>query len=212
LREIQRLEVFRRIFAESSKGRGLASSVVGIFRFSGDRLEVEVARRILLGVPPKRALDALLHAGDPASKELISFVTSQAMVDARAAGRRGERLVVMFERWARISERRRLEQNVLSLRGRMVSAIVGGVLAFLSSLAPFVVSFQLFTSAPSTSGDSMAFAALAMALISSAFLDSYLSIRRRYLGPLIAGTAFLVTRQMAIPITSVTPPILWGVK
>src|SRR5437016_1807111 len=114
---------------EASRGRGLASSLVDTFRLTRDPSEKDVARLVLLGIPAKNALNRLLESEETGMKSLVTYVASESGLSARDAGRRAERLSVTFERWARLKERRRLEQRVLELRGHMVSAILGPVMA-----------------------------------------------------------------------------------
>ena len=94
----------------------------------------------------------------------------------------------------------------------MVSAILGPVMAFLSSLAPFVMSFQFLSAAPAPSGGFVVYAAFAMTIASSAFLGSFFSTRRRYIDPVVAGITFAVALQMTAPIANVPPPSLWAIK
>lgn len=212
MREIQRIGRLRRIFTESSKGRGLASSLVDTFRFSKDKSEKEVARLILLGIPPTQALRLLLESGERGARGLVNYIVAEGRVNARNAGRRAEKLAIMFERWARLKETRILEQKVMELRGHIISAILGAVLAFLASLAPFVASFQLFA-VPSPLGSGLVvYSGCAMTIVSSAFLGSFLSPRRRYVDPIIAVIAFLVALQMTAPIANVPAPNLGGIK
>ena len=196
----------------SSRGRGLASSLVDTFRLTRDPSEKDVARLVLLGIPAKNALNRLLESEETGMKSLVTYVASESGLSARDAGRRAERLSVTFERWARLKERRRLEQRVLELRGHMVSAILGPVMAFLSSLAPFVMSFQFLSGAPAPSSGFVVYAAGAMTIASSAFLGSFFSTGRRYIDPIVAGIAFAVALQMTAPIASVQPPSFVGIK
>ncbi|TLX96502.1 MAG: hypothetical protein E6K96_06105 [Thaumarchaeota archaeon] len=190
----------------------MASSLVDTFRLSRDPSEKDVARLVLLGIPAKNALNRLLESEETGMKSLVTYVASESGLSARDAGRRAERLSVTFERWARLKERRRLEQRVLELRGHMVSAILGPVMAFLSSLAPFVMSFQFLSAAPAPSGGFVVYAAFAMTIASSAFLGSFFSTRRRYIDPVVAGITFAVALQMTAPIANVPPPSLWAIK
>jgi len=212
LKEIQRIARLRKIFSESSKGRGLASSLVTVFKPSGERSEEEVARMILLGFPPARGFRLLLGSEEGSTKALVDFMASGSRVNVRNAGRRAEKLAIIFERWARMRERRILEQKVLELRGHIISAILGAVLAFLSSLAPFISSFQLFGIPAPSDGNLVVYAGGSMAIVSSAFLGSFLSSRRRYLDPIIAAGAFLLAVQMIAPLTNIPAPSLGAIK
>jgi len=179
---------------------------------SRDPSEREVARLVLLGIPAKKALNRLLESEETGIRSLVTYVASESGLSARDSGRRAERLSITFERWARLKERRRLEQKVLELRGHMVSAILGPVMAFLSSLAPFVLSFQFLSGASAPSGGLLVYAAGAMSIASSAFLGSFFSTQRRYLDPLIAGISFALALQMTAPIANVPPPSLLAIK
>jgi len=86
------------------------------------------------------------------------------------------------------------------------------VMAFLSSLAPFVMSFQFLSGAPAPSSGFVVYAAGAMTIASSTFLGSFFSTGRRYIDPIVAGIAFAVALQMTAPIASVQPPSLVGIK
>ena len=212
MREIQSIGRLRRIFADISKGRGLASSLVGTFRFSGDASEKNVARLLLLGIAPTQAMRRLTRSEDRAATGLVRYIVTEGRVNARDAGRRAEKLVIMFERWARLKEGRILEQRVMELRAHIVCGILGAMLAFLASLAPFVGSFQLFAVSSPSAGGLVVYSACAMTIVSSAFLGSFLSPRRRYIDPVIAGITFLVALQMSAPIANVPAANLVGIK
>ena len=104
-----------------------------------------------------------------------------------------------------------MEARVLEFRANMVSAVMGAVLAFLSSLAPLLGSLQ-FPPAPASGVQNLlVYAGGAMTLVSSSFLGLFLS-RRPYVCVIVAGAAFLFTLWLASPLLDVKLPNLWGIK
>jgi hypothetical protein len=190
----------------------LASSMVEAFRLSRETREEDAARTVLLGFPAKSALARLLRPGEAGVDLLVKYIASESTLSAKDAGMRAEKLSITFERWATLKERRRLEQGVLQLRGHIVAAILGAVMAFLSTLAPFVLSFQFLAGTSAPPDSLVVYAGFAMTVVSSAYLGSFFSNRRRYLDPIIAAVAFLVSVELTAPIANVPPPNLWAIK
>ncbi len=188
----------------------MAASIVEVYR-DGDGEEGRVARSLLLGFPPKVAIKPVLEGSDPLARGLARYVAHQGGMNLSETGRSAGKLSNLFTRWAKLNEGRRMEARVMELRANMVSAVMGAVLAFLSSLAPLLSSLQ-FSLVQVTSGPNLlVYGAGVMTMISASFLGIFLS-RRPYTCLIIAGGAFLLTLWLVSPLLAVKLPNLGGIK
>jgi hypothetical protein len=199
------------VFVELTKGRGLAASIVEVYRYDEGE-EGSVAHHVLLGFPPKAALMPVLRSSDPLTRGLARYIAHQGSVNLSETGRSAGKLSSLFTHWAKLNERRSMEARVFEVRGMIVSAVMGAVLAFLSSLAPLLSSLQ-FTLEPVTGGGQnlLVYAGGVMTVVSSGFLGLFLS-RRPYVSVLVAGTVFVLTLWLVSPVLDITLPNLGGIK
>jgi hypothetical protein len=189
----------------------LAASIVEVYRFDeGD--EGSVAQHVLLGFPPKSALMPVLGSTDPLVRGLARYVAHQGSVNLSETGRSAGKLSSIFTHWAKLNERRSMEARVFEARGIIVSAVLGAVLAFLSSLAPLLSSLQ-FTLEPVAAGGQnlLVYAGGVMTIVSSGFLGLFLS-RKPYMFVFVSGTVFVVTLWLVSPLLDITLPNLGGIK
>ena len=205
------IDLLRTVLRRSARGMGVAASFVGAFLESEDEKARDAVRRTLLGTPLEQSIGGLAadwgEAGD-----LLRFVVTQSRVDAVEASRSAERLSALFERWAHLKERRAMEMKVMEFRGLIVSAVAGVVVGMLSTLAPFVASFQAtltLTGAVPTPSYSPYEGGLFL-LPSAVFLGLYLSPRRPYLHVALSLAAFGAVTYFLGPLTEFGLPGVGG--
>jgi hypothetical protein len=201
-REAERIETVARVLRLSAKGGGVAASAIEVFGRSPEPDELDAARKILLGVPLDGAFSALT-AGRGAAGSLLRFLVAQAKINAPEASKRGEKISVLFGRWVRMNERRTMEQKVVAFRSLLVSGVLGGVCAIVSSLAPVLASFQVSLSPQPAPLWYLPFAGLLFAVPSSGLLGVFVSRRRAYLNVLVCTIAYLVALSLFGPIAPV---------
>jgi len=204
LKRIQRLKVALRYAVQ---GRGIGAAVVEVFG-RGDRSEKETARRILLGIPVRESVSGLVRRRREPASDLIRYVVSDASINAVEAGRRAERLTRYFEHWAETKEKRALEQKAMEVRAHMVAAVLGAVLAMVSSLAPILASFRFLSVQPTQPANLFPYFGFCLCLVSSSFLGLYASSHRPYIEPAISSTLFLIVYALVSPILSFSIPSL----
>jgi hypothetical protein len=98
------------------------------------------------------------------------------------------------------------------MRGLLMSAVLGAVMATLSALGPIVASSGLFSQDSTASGPALHYAAAAMVAVSSSLLGLFLSGRRFYLNLTVALGVFLVAFSATSPLASVPIIGVWGAK
>ena len=185
----------RQVLRLSSRGKGVAASVVETFRQSDRRGEKEVVRRIMLGHPVRKAM-APLYAegkrGERYASDLMRYVVEQAGVDAAEASKGADRLTTLFEHWIWMTHQRAMDQKVMETRSILVSTILGGVTAMVSTLAPVLTSFQLSLSGtPPVSQSYSPYWGILLVLPAASFLGVFFSRRRAYLNLVATSVAYL---------------------
>jgi hypothetical protein len=208
MRELERIERLKIALRHATQGRGVGAAVVEVFRGSHDREEREAARRILLGISVRDSVAPMTNSGEPGF-DLLRYVVSEARVNSVEAGKNAEKLSRHFERWAETKQKRNLESRAMEVRAHMIAAIMGAVLAMISSLAPILASFQLVVAAVSpttTTGPSdMAYFGFGAAVISSVFLGLFSSPRRPYVEPIICAVAYIGMFLLISPLVVFSP-------
>lgn len=207
------IELLRTVLRRSSKGLGVAASFVGAFVVSKDKKAMEAVRRTLLGTPLEQSMAGLAAEWGEAG-DLLKFVVTQSRVNAVEASKSAERLSTLFERWAHLKEKRAMEMKVMEFRGLIVSTVAGVVVGMLSSLAPFVASFQVTLTGTGTgTSPALGFSPYEggiFLLPSAVFLGLYLSPGRPYLHVLLSLAAFLVVTYFLGPLTTFSLPGVGG--
>lgn len=204
--DLSLMERLRQVLRLSSRGKGVAASVVETFRESGRRGEMEMVRGILLGHPvgeAMRSLESDRKGGDTYTRDLMLYVVEQAKVDAAEASKRADKLTTLFEHWIWMKRQRAMEQKVMETRSIIVSAILGGVTAMVSSLAPVLSTFQLSLSETQPYAPASAYSpywGILFVLPAASFLGLFFSARRAYLNVLAAGLAYLVVTYFFGPL------------
>ncbi len=202
----------RRVFSSVSEGEGLACSLVRTFKESSGEGR-EVAKRILLGLPVRTALEPL--AGDE-SRELgmlAGLMAGSSSASARVLGRKGEDLSVIFEGRLKARETRRMEEKVMQTRGFIMSAVMGAVVALLASLGPLVGSLNFATQAPpQVNAAVLLWSGAAMTTMSSGMLGFFMSGRRFYADVLISLVVYALAVEAISPLSVVQVVGLWGIK
>jgi hypothetical protein len=196
----------RQVLRLSSHGKGVAASVVETFIDSDREAEVEMVRRIMLGFTVKQSMKPLVSRGRENGRftsDLMLYVVEQAKVDAAEASRRADKLSTLFEHWIWMTRQRAMEQKVMETRSIMVSAILGGVTAMVSSLAPILTTFQLSLSETQSASAAPVYSpylGILFVLPAASFLGIFFSRRRAYLNLLAASAAYLVVAYFFGPL------------
>jgi hypothetical protein len=196
----------RQVLRLSSHGKGVAASVVETFRGSDRKGEREMVRSIMLGHTVREAMRSLesdRKGADAYTRDLMLYVVEQAKVDAAEASRRADKLTTLFEHWIWMKRERAMEQKVMETRSIMVSAILGGVTAMVSSLAPVLTTFQLSLDETQPLASASAYSpywGILFVLPAASFLGVFFSRRRAYLNVLAAGLAYLVVTYFFGPL------------
>jgi hypothetical protein len=131
------------------------------------------------------------------------YVVEQARVDATEASRRADKLTTLFEHWIWMTRQRSMEQKIMETRSIMVSAILGGVTAMVSSLAPVLTTFQLSlgdSQATPTASAYSPYLGILFVVPAASFLGVFFSRRRAYLNVLAASAAYLVVAYFFGPL------------
>ncbi len=199
--ELSRMVKLRQVLRLSARGKGIAASIVETFRGSPVEEESEMVRRILLGNPVERAAADLISRNDH-SRDVLLYVVNQAKADAVEASRRADRLTSLFEHWVWMKQQRIVEQRIMETRSIMVSAILGGVTAMISSLAPVLSTFQLTFGSP-TPPPSPSYLGILFVAPAALSLGFFFSPRRAYLNLLVSVTAFGLVSYFFTPLVAI---------
>jgi len=186
--ELARMGKLRQVLRLASQGKGIAASIVETFRGSRAAGESEMVRRILLGNPVDVAVKEVISGSDR-TREILLYVVNQAKVDAVEASKRADRLTTLFEHWVWMKQQRVVEQKIMETRSIMVSAILGGVTAMISALAPVLASFQLTLGTQPPPATPSYLGAL-FVVPAAAFLGFFFSPRRAYINLVVATAAY----------------------
>ncbi len=102
-----------------------------------------------------------------------------------------------------MTRQRVLDQKVMETRSIMVSAILGGVTAMVSALAPVLTTFQLSLSETQPASPTSSYSpywGILFVLPAASFLGFFFSTRRAYLNVLAASMAYLVVTYFFGPL------------
>ena len=207
--EFAALQSLREALGMMADGRGASGALVVALRDS--RGTDQVARETLLGKPPRAALRPLLSSGGREAALLASLVAGSESGDSELMGRRGEELSRVIEGWLEARAARQLEQRVLAFRGLLVSAVLGGLCAMVSTLAPLLGGLPGQGGAPPDIGALQAWAGT-MAVASASMLGLFTSRRGAALDAVAAVVAFILVASSVGPLAALAPIGGWGVK
>lgn len=204
------LVLLKRLLASVSSGRGVSGSIV--FAFGGAKgNERSAARMVLLGHPPRTSLASMAPYESKEVGMLASLVTLASGSDVALMGKKGLELSTILERWLKAREARLMETRVMQMRGFVMSAVLGAVMAILSALGPIVSTSSLLGPA-APGGPSLDYASVTMVAVSSSMLGLFLSGRRFYLNLALALFVFWLALSAASPLSSIPGASLWGIK
>jgi hypothetical protein len=208
LKELERIERLKIALRQATQGRGIGAAVVEVFRRSKEQGEYEAARQILLGIPVRESVSPMATNNREAGFDLLRYIVFEARVNSVEAGRKAEKLTSYFERWAEMKQKRSLEQKAMEVRAHMISAILGAVLAMISSLAPILASFQFLATPGPTPPSSLPYFGFAFTVTSASFLGMFSAPRRPYVEPLISSLTYVVTYFLIAPLVVFSVPSL----
>lgn len=199
-KDIARMGKLRQVLRLCAQGKGIASAIVEAFGSSLADAEREMVRRILLGMPAEQATASLITARD-ASWEVLLYLVKQSKVDAVEASRRADRLSSLFERWAWRRRQRLVEEHIMETRSIMVSAVLGGVTAMISAVAPVLASFQLTLGAPPPV-PTPSYLGVLFVVPAASFLGYFFSPRRAYVNLAVSVAAYALAAYFFAPLLS----------
>jgi hypothetical protein len=210
-REFAMINRLRRVFTATREGMGLATALVQTFG-PADGEPKGVARMILLGLPPRVALEPIVGDGSRELSMLAGLLSTSSSSSTEAIGGKGERLSTIMERWLKMKEARIMEQRVMQMRSHLMSAVLGAVVAMLASLGPLVSNLNLIAgSAPQSSG-LLVWSTACMVAISSGMLGLFMSGKRFYFDVILSLTTFAFVCYAVAPLASVPVVNIWGIK
>jgi hypothetical protein len=199
--ELARMVKLREVLRLAARGKGIAASIVETFRESPAEEESDMVRRILLGNPVERSTADLISRNDH-SRDVLLYVVNQAKADAVEASRRADKLTSLFEHWVWMKQQRIVEQRIMETRSIMVSAILGGVTAMISALAPVLSTFQLtLGSQPMPTNPS--YLGVLFVVPAALFLGFFFSPRRAYLNLIVSVAAFGLVSYFFAPLVTI---------
>ncbi|MDV3277416.1 MAG: hypothetical protein LYZ69_02985 [Nitrososphaerales archaeon] len=210
-RDLARLLLLRHVLDSVSSGRGVSASIVKSLG-AGGKEERAAARKVLLGHPPAVSLAALVSDEARELSMLASLIVNASRSSARVMGQKGEALATVLEGWLKAREARLLEGRVLQLRGYIMCAVLGAVMAIISAIGPVVSSINFLQAGSSTGGPTLTYTAAALVGISSSMLGVFLSGKRFYVDLAVAMTVFALALEAASPLAAVPVAPLWGIK
>jgi hypothetical protein len=210
-KELAELLRLRSVLNSVSSGRGVSASIVRTLA-GGERGERSAARMVLLGHPPSVALAPLTTENTRELAMLTGLIANVSTASAKVLGRKGEALSNILENWLKAKETRAMERRVMQARGYVMCAVLGAVMAIMSTLGPVVGSISFLQSAPPTPSPYLGYASGAMVAFSSSMLGIFLGGRRFYINLAIAGVVFLLGTSAAAPLASFPVSGLWAIK
>lgn len=209
--DLDTLLLLRRTLVALGRGQGLANSLVLTFAHSVDPT-LSVAQLSLLGHPPNVALAGLTHDQSAEVSMLASLLANSTRGSTSLAGQRGEKLSLVLERWLKSREARRMETRVLRFRGLVMSAVLGAVMAIVSTLAPVLGSLSFGAPQPQVDPFALKYGALAMSAVSSAMLGFFVSGRGMAWNLLLSVAIFGLVSAATSPLSSLPAVSMWGIK
>lgn len=210
-KNLARMQLLKRVLSSISAGRGVSASIVLVLR-EGTGAEKLAARSVLLGYPPSKSMASIASDDSRELGALASLVTAASSSSAEAVGRKGIDLSRLLEGWLKVGQERAMEAKVFQLRGLIMCAVLGALMATVSTMGPIVASSAFFSSAPVTAPVPLALVSCAMVAVSSTMLGLFLSGRGFYINLALSMGVFLVASFATAPLVSEVGLSSWGIK
>ncbi len=210
-KRLARMQLLKRLLSSISEGRGVSASIVLTLK-QGEGAEKLAARRVLLGFPPDKSMAPVVFDESKELGMLASLVTLASASNAATVGKKGEELSNLLERWLKASEEKAMEARVFQMRGLIMSAVLGGLMAVVSAVGPLMASTDFLAGGAFTAGPSLSLVSAAMVAVSSSMLGIFLSGRRFYVNLALALGVYLVASFAASPLGSIAGFGAWGIK
>lgn len=210
-RRLARMLLLRKVLASIGAGRGVSASIVLALR-AGEDAERAAARMVLLGFPPASSMSPLVGDESREIGMLASLVTMASASNVAAIGRKGADLSNLLERWLKAAEEKAMEARVFQMRGLIMSAVLGALMATVSTMGPLVASANFLVGGAAPAASSLGFVSGAMVAVSSSMLGFFLSGRRFYINLAIALGVFLAASFATSPLVAVPGMNPWGIK
>jgi hypothetical protein len=210
-RRLARMRLLKRVLASISAGRGVSASIVLALR-QGEGAEQLAARKVLLGFPPGKSMALVVSDESRELGMLASLVTMASGSNVAAIGKKGTELSNLLERWLKAGEERAMEARVFQMRGLIMSAVLGALMATVSTMGPLVASSNFLLGGAVSAAPSLTLVSGAMVAVSSSMLGIFLSGRRFYVNLALSVGVYLVASFATSPLGSVTGSNLWGIK
>jgi uncharacterized membrane protein len=132
--------------------------------------------------------------------------------NAAIIGKKGADLSNLLERWLKSAEERAMEAKVFQMRGLIMSAVLGALMATVSAIGPLVASSNFMTGGAAPAPQSLYLVSGAMVAVSSGMLGIFLSGRRFYVNLVLALAVYAVASVATSPLVSVSSTSMWGIK
>jgi hypothetical protein len=210
-RRLARLQLLKSVLGSISAGRGVSASVVLSLR-GGKGPEGLAARLVLLGFPPSVSMAPIVSDKSRELGMLASLVTLASNSNVASVGKKGSELSTVLERWLKADDERAMEAKILRMRGLIMSAVLGAVMATVSALGPIVASTDFLGAGVAAQGPTLLYASAAMVAVSSSMLGLFLSGRRFYLNLAVGLGVFWVAFIASSPLAAIPVVSLWGIK
>lgn len=198
------VRAMRRILESSASGRGVSRSAIEELR-GGDGLERDAARSLLLGESVGRAMEGIVEGASEEVSMMASLVPEMAKSSPDSVGRGVGGFSETLERWVRAGESRRMEWKVQEFRGLLSCAVLGAVVAVVSSLGPIVGNLSFGSASAQVDGSGLRIAAVVMAGNGAVMLGLYLSGKRLVLNVIACLLAFSFVSFLVSPLVSLQP-------
>jgi len=210
-KRLARMQLIKRVLASIGAGRGVSTSIVMALRGGGGEEEL-AAKRVLLGFPPVKAMQPIVSDDSRELGMLASLVTMASSSNTAVIGKKGADLSNLLERWLKAAEERAMEAKVFQMRGFIMSAVLGALMATVSAIGPLVASTNFLTGGSATPAGPLLLVSGAMVAVSSTMLGIFLSGRRFYFNLALALAVYAVATTATAPLVSVTRVNVWGIK
>lgn len=210
-RDLARMQLLKHVLASVSAGRGVSASIVLSLR-RGEGEEKGAARRVLLGFPPSKSMGSIVSDKRRELGMLASLVTLAAGSNVEAVGRKGAELSKLLERWLKAGEERAMEAKVFQMRGLIMSAVLGALMATVSTMGPLVASSDFLIGGATSAPQSLSLVSGAMVAVSSSMLGIFLGGRRFYVNLLLSMGVYLAVSFATAPLAALPTISLLGTK
>ena len=210
-RTLARMRLLKQVLSSISAGRGVSASIVLSLR-RGEGAERLAARRVLLGFPPSKSMGPIVSDESRELGMLASLVTMAAGSNVAAVGKKGAELSMLLERWLKTGEERAMEAKVFQMRGLVMSAVLGALMATVWTMGPLVASSKLLLGGVATAAPSLTVVSGVMVAVSSSMLGIFLQGRGFYVNLLLSLAVYLAVSFATAPLAALPAINLLGIK